>query len=111
MLRKTVVAGLSLACAWAAAAADFPYYYQLEPPAEERYGGDEVITGGGYAPLAVREFPGSVRVLDGETLRNRGYMWLGQALAEEADIYVEYVPGREGPAITPRFRGSTGQRS
>ena len=96
-----------LAQVWVAGAADYPYYYQLEPPAEERYGGDEVVTGGGYATLSAKEFPGSVRILDGETLRNRGYLWLGQALAEEADIYVEYVPGREGPAMMPRFRGSS----
>jgi len=109
MLRKTILAGLFLARVWAAEAADFPYYYRLEPPAEGRYGGDEVVAGGGYATLSVKEFPGSVRILDGETLRNRGYLWLGQALAEEADIYVEYVPGREGPAMTPRFRGSGGR--
>lgn len=109
MFRKTVMVGLFLARVWIAGAADFPYYYQLEPPAEERYGGAEVVTGGGYGVLTVKEFPGSVRVLDGETLRNRGYMWLGEALAEEADIYVEYVPGREGPAMTPRFRGSSGR--
>ncbi|HUU56501.1 MAG TPA: TonB-dependent receptor, partial [bacterium] len=109
MLRKTIFVGLFLAPVWAAAAADFPYYYKLEPPAEERYGGNEVVTSGGYMPLEAREFPGSVRVLDGETLRNRGYMWLGQALAEEADVYVEYVPGREGPTMTPRFRGSSGR--
>jgi outer membrane receptor protein involved in Fe transport len=107
MLRKTFTAGLLLTRVWVAGAADFPYYYQLEPPAEERYGGDEAVTGGGYATLSAKEFPGSVRILDGETLRNRGYLWLGQALAEEADIYVEYVPGREGPAIMPRFRGSS----
>jgi outer membrane receptor protein involved in Fe transport len=107
MLRKTFLVGLLLAQVWVAGAADFPYYSQLEPPAEERYGGDEVVAGGGYATLSAKEFPGSVRILDGETLRNRGYLWLGQALAEEADIYVEYVPGREGPAMMPRFRGSS----
>jgi hypothetical protein len=110
MLRKTVLAGLWLICARGVAGADFPYYYELEPPAEGRYGGDEILAGGGFMPLAAREFPGSARVLDGETLRNRGYLWLGQALAEEADIYVEYVPGREGPTMTPRFRGSSGRQ-
>jgi outer membrane receptor protein involved in Fe transport len=107
MLRKTFLAGLLLTRVWVAGAADYPYYYKLEPPAEERYGGDEAVTGGGYTRLSAKEFPGSVRILDGETLRNRGYLWLGEVLAEEADIYVEYVPGREGPAIIPRFRGSS----
>ena len=110
MLRKTVL-GVCFG-AWtftAYAEEDFPYYYELEPPAEERYGGAEVVTGGGYVPLFAAQFPGSARVLDGEFLRNRGYLWLGQVLAEEAGIYVEYVPGREGPTMTPRFRGSSGR--
>jgi len=110
MLSKTLLVVCFGACAFGAyAEEDFPYYYELEPPAEERYGGAEVVTGGGYVPLVAAQFPGSARVLDGEVLRNRGYLWLGQVLAEEAGVYVEYVPGREGPTMTPRFRGSSGR--
>jgi outer membrane receptor protein involved in Fe transport len=53
--------------------------------------------------------PGTVRVLDGEVLRNRGYLYLDAALAEEAGVYIEYIPGREGMTMSPRFRGSTGR--
>jgi outer membrane receptor protein involved in Fe transport len=108
MLRKAALAFLVAASA-SAAADDYPYYYRLEPPAEERYAGGEVVTGGGYVPVFAREFAGTARVLDGELLRRRGYLWLGQVLSEEAGIYVEYVPGREGPTMTPRFRGATGR--
>jgi outer membrane receptor protein involved in Fe transport len=110
MLRKAAVA-LCIAATGrpAGAAEDYPYYYKLEPPTEERYAGGEAVTGGGYVPVFAREFAGTARVLDGEFLRSRGYLWLGQVLAEEAGIYVEYVPGREGPTMTPRFRGATGR--
>ena len=110
MLRKTALA-LCIAAHGGGAAADddYPYYYKLEPPAEERYAGSETVTAGGYVPVLAREFAGTARVLDGEVLRNRGYLWLGRVLEEEAGIYVEYVPGREGPTMTPRFRGSSGR--
>lgn len=110
MLRKTILvlcAGAYVVPAYGDS--DFPYYYELEPAAEERYAGAETLSGGGYVTVFARQFPGTARVLDGEVLRNRGYLWLGQVLAEEAGIYVEYVPGREGPTMTPRFRGATGR--
>jgi len=98
------------ALAAAAVAADDPAYFaDLEPPPEERYGGGEMVAAGGYLPLPASAFPGTVRVLDGEVLRNRGYLYLGSALAEEAGVYVEYIPGREGVTMSPRFRGSTGR--
>ncbi|MGD8718690.1 MAG: TonB-dependent receptor [Candidatus Zixiibacteriota bacterium] len=108
MLKKSV---LVFVCFWTlglAAAEEYPYYYALEPLPEDRYGGLETVTGSGYIPLTSGEYPGTVRVLDGEFLRNRGYLWLGRALAEEAGVYVEYVPGREGPVMVPRIRGGTG---
>ncbi len=109
-MRKTLLAFFMAVCGGPAQAADDDaYYYKLEPPAEERYAGSETLTGGGYIPVFAREFAGTARVLDGEVLRNRGYLWLGQVLAEEAGIYVEYVPGREGRTMTPRFRGATGR--
>jgi outer membrane receptor protein involved in Fe transport len=108
MLRKAALAFV-LAASGPAAADDYPYYYKLEPPAEERFGGGEMVTAGGYVPVFAREFAGTARVLEGEFLRNRGYLWLGEVLAEEGGIYIEYVPGREGPTITPRFRGATGR--
>lgn len=107
MGRKTAL--VVLCAAVSAAAADVPYDYELRPPEEERYGGAELVRSGGYLSLTAREFPGTVRVLDGEELRRRGYLWLGQVLAEEAHFYVEYVPGREGPTMVPRLRNSTGR--
>lgn len=86
-----------------------PHYYELETRAEARFAGDEMFTTAGWLPLPARAFPGSARVLAGDALRERGYLYLGTALAEEAGIYVEYVPGIEGPTMVPHFRGGTGR--
>ncbi len=109
-MRKTILASYAVAYVVTVyGAEEVPYYYELEPPAEERYAGAETLSGGGYVAVFARQFPGTARVLDGDILRSRGYLWLGQVLAEEAGICVEYVPGRAGPTMTPRFRGATGR--
>jgi outer membrane receptor protein involved in Fe transport len=86
-----------------------PAFVALTPPEAERFGGGEYVGAGGYIPIPARLYPGTVRVWDGDELRRRGYLYLGQALAEEAGCYVEYVPGRAGPTMVPRLRGATGR--